>query len=58
MKVTRERESDGVVITGETPQENEVLCYLWVNQAKLVSFERKTDEVSIVLAGTPEEVEA
>ncbi len=43
MKVSRERELDGLVIQAETPQESEVLTYLWCNHARMQVFDRRKD---------------
>ncbi len=49
MKVSRERELDGLVIQAETPQESEVLTYLWCNHARMQAFDRKDGLVSLTI---------
>ncbi len=55
MKVERERELDGVVIEAETPQESELLAYLWCTQPRAVAFERKKDGMTTLTIGTTPE---
>lgn len=56
MKVDREHDANGLIIEAETPQESELLAYLWCNRTKVVAFERKKDGLaSLTIAPTLEE---
>lgn len=60
MKVDKEQEFDGIIIEAETAQDDVLLCHLWCNKARVVSFERKNDGdfISIIVAPTsPDELD-
>ncbi len=55
MKVDREPGLGGIIIEAETPEEAELLAYLWCNRSKMAAFERRKDGMtSLTLAPTPE----
>ncbi len=54
MKVERERDLDGLVITAETPEESEELVSLWCNKGYMAAFERKEDRLcELTIASKP-----
>lgn len=50
MKVSRERETNGLIIESENVADNEVLTYLWCNKPKLVEFSKRDGLCSLVIA--------
>jgi hypothetical protein len=55
MKVERERETGGLVIKAETPEEDELLKYLWCNRGCMAEFTNKKDGCELVIAPTKED---
>ncbi len=58
MKVDREPELGGLVIEAETPQDSELLAYLWCNRGYMAAFERKKNRLTaLTIAPKPVGIE-
>lgn len=57
MHIEREHNASGLIIEAETPEDAELLAYLWCNRVKAVAFERRADRMTTLTIATAEEVE-